>query len=413
MRRFQTRSYPWVLYAAAGLLFAGAVLRSPLVIEDGAVLLVALLLLLLWLALLIADAFVPRRHGSWFYVYLSLQASITAGLLSLPGWNDFFAVLFGVMSMQALERLGPKRGLVPVVLFIPLTTIPLLLNYAPAQAATMTLIYTAINVFLGAYAVATRRATEARAENEALAGRLEAANADLREYSGRLERLAVARERNRLARELHDSVTQTIYSMSLTSQSAGLLLLRDPGKVDAQLERLAELARGALAEMRVVVSELKPDSLEDVDLLTAIRRDIERRGPAGLRISVEQADAAIAEPDEAAVHTDAHRRELTVQECQGLLRIAQEALNNIIKHSGASHARIRIGGRPPLALQIEDDGVGFDTGTMKDTGGMGLDSMRERAAEIGWHLQLVSAPAEGTKVTVTRGSWGEAADVEG
>jgi len=392
MSRSRDRSHLWVFYTCAGLLFAGAVLRAPLGIDDGGTLLAALLLLLLWLALFVSETFISRAWRQWFNVYLVLQTVIVVALLSLPGSYDFFAVLFGVLAMQALQRYGLQLGAVCVALFVPLTTLPLLRGYDGPQTAALALVYTAVNIFLGAYALATRRAAEARTENDALGRELQVANTELRNYSGQLERLAVAQERNRLARELHDSVTQTVFSMTLASQSAAILLKREPTKVDAQLERLGQLTQSAQAEMHVLISELKPDALDAGGLPAAIRRDIERRGADGIRVSLQVESPDAAAPEEA----------LSVNEEEGLLRIAQEAVNNIVKHSGTSEATIRLRLRPPFTMEVEDRGAGFDVRRAKEGTGIGLASMSERAAEIGWTLDVVSMPGRGTRILVER-----------
>jgi signal transduction histidine kinase len=385
------RSYIWVFYTSAGFLFASAVLRSLLVIESATVLLEALLLLLFWLGLFASERAMSRRWSHWPTVYMVVQTAIVFGLFLLPGDDDFFAALFAVLSMQALQRFG-FRGAAWLVVFALLMLVPFLADYPPAQAVSLTLVYSAVNVFMGAYALATRRAEEARNRNRALGRDLETANAELRDYSKRLEGLAVTRERNRLARELHDSVTQTIFSMTLASQSAAILLPSEPSKADAQLERLRQLAESALAEMRVLISELKPDALANGDLAEAIRRDIERRNRDGMDVSFEVEDMA---PNPAV-------EPLSAAEQVALFRIAQEALNNVVKHAGTSEAVIRLslGERP--RLEIRDRGSGFDVQDTQGGAGMGLTGMGERAAEIGWVLDVDSTPGRGTRVVVQR-----------
>ena len=385
------RSYIWVFYTSAGFLFASAVLRSLLVIESETVLLEALLLLLFWLGLFASERAISRRWSPWPTVYMVMQTAIVVGLFLLPGDDDFFAALFAVLSMQALQRFG-FRGAAWLAVFALLMLLTFLADYPPAQAIALTLVYSAVNVFLGAYALATRRADEARNRNKALGRELETANAELRDYSERLEGLAVTRERNRLARELHDSVTQTIFSMTLASQSAAILLPGEPSKADAQLERLRQLAESALAEMRILISELRPDALASGDLAEAMRREIERRNRDGMNVSFEVEEMApnpTVEP-------------LSAAEQVALFRIAQEALNNVVKHAGTSEAAIRLslGERP--RLEIRDRGRGFDVQRAQDGPGLGLAGMDERAAEIGLVLEVDSAPGQGTRVVVQR-----------
>jgi len=391
MGRSHDRSYLWIFYLSAGFLFAGAVLRAPLVVEGGSVLVLDLFLLLAWLALFVSEYFVSRLWPPWTPIYLGLQTAIVVLLLLQPGSYDFFAVLFGVLAMQAFHRHGLWIGAAWVTLFVPLTAVTLLRGHAPAQVATFVLIYLAVNVFLGLYVLIDRRAANTRLANEALGRDLEAANAELRAYAEKIERLAVAKERNRVARELHDSVTQTIFSMTLASQSAAILLGREPAAVDAQLERLRQLTQSALSEMHVLISELAPDRLAQGGFLAAIREDTERRAQDGVRVSLEIEEAQPAVPAESP---------LSVAEEQGLLRIAQEALNNVVKHSGAREAVVRLRLQPPPRMEIEDRGQGFDVEGAREGSGIGLAGMRERAGEIGWKVAVESSVGKGTRIVV-------------
>lgn len=389
MRHPGSGSPEWIFSLTAGFLYAAAVLRALLLFRGTSLLAPVLGLLLTGLGLFLLEPHFSRRWPGTFAVYLSLQALLVMALLSRPADADFFAILFAVLSMQAMQRLPPRHGAVIVGLFAPLTALPLADRYGAAQALLFGLIFTAANVILGAYALATRRARSARGQARAVAARLRESNRQLQNYALRVERLASARERARLARELHDSVTQTIFSMTLASQSAVLLLDRDPARVGAQLDRLTELARGALSEMQVLISELRPETAADGGLAAALRRHLaERALPEGLSIRFE------AEGDCG----------LSPAEQQGLFRIAQEALNNVVKHSGASEAFLRLHLTDPAWMEIEDRGRGFERGGARTGGGLGLESMGERASEIGWRLRITSAPGRGTRVRVERGA---------
>lgn len=391
MSRSRFRSYRWVFYTSAGFLFAGAVLRAVLLIEDGAVLARALLLLLAWLVLFLSEIFLPRFWYRWFAAYLVLQCIIIVSLLLVPGTADFFAVLFAVLAMQALQRYGTWSGAAWIALFVPLTAVPLLGDFRPSEVAALVLIYLAVNLALGSSGLATRRAVEAQSANEALASDLSLANDALREHTRRQERLAVARERNRLARELHDSVTQTIFSMTLASQSAAILLDREPPEAGTQLERLLGLTQNALGEMRTLISELAPEHPIEGGLVSALRREVQRRAEDGFTVKLEL--RGLVGGGESGIP-------LSAVEEQALLRIAQEALNNVVKHSGCSEAVIRLRVQVPFSLEVVDRGLGFVVAIGTRAGGMGLASMNERAYEIGWKLRIVSSAGGGTRVVV-------------
>jgi len=200
--------------------------------------------------------------------------------------------------------------------------------------------------------------------------------------------LAVLEERNRLAHELHDSVTQSLYSLVLFAGAgqeiveAGLL---EP--VKQYLQRIEETAQQALKEMRLLVYELRPPTLEEEGLLGALRqrlKAVEERAGIDARLLVE-GDVDLPAP---------------LQE--RLYRIAQEALNNALKHSAGTSVAVRIHVNDErLELEVVDDGVGFDVDAVSDTGGLGLAMMRERAAELGGLVLISSAPGEGTTVKIT------------
>jgi len=376
-------SQRWVFALTVAFLYTAAVLRSVLAFDDGRRLL-ALALLLAWLALLLVEPALSRRWRPWFAVNVVLQAAAIGMALTLSDSSDFFAILLAVPSMQAAMRWRVRSTEVLIGLFALLTGLCLVAEYGAVQAATFAAVYAGADVFLAAYALTTKRATEARLRNEALAVDLRDTNSRLADYAARAERLAGVRERQRLARDLHDSATQTLFSMTLTARSALLLLQRSPGQVAAQLDQVDELARSALREMDALSAELPSPPAGD-ELPAALARHLrERERTDGLAVALEvEGEAAFAQP--------------TPAEAAALLRIVQEALNNVVKHAGTSSATVRLRLRRPCRLEIEDRGAGFDPERADDRG-LGLDGMRERAAEVGWTLTVTSSPGAGTSV---------------
>ena len=373
----------WIYFLAASFYFVAVFLRSWLVYGDTPVNQQALALMLLWLALAASEAAISRRWHAYFPFYLVTQTSLVFMLLSLPRYPDFYAALLAVLSMQAMLRLKTWIVGVWIGLCAILMAWAFLEPYGAGQAAALALIFTAGNVFVGAYTLTMRRAQTAREANQVLVLELNQANHQLQAYSEQLEQLAVARERNRLARDLHDSVTQTVFSMTLTAQSALLLLERNPSQVGAQLERLYQLARSAMAEMQVLINELRPEPAAKLGLEAMLRDYLaDSRFAGSLSVSLD------AEGD----------GRLTATEEQGLFRIAQEALNNIMKHASVSKAQIFLHLAEPFWMEIADQGQGFDVRQAAQSSKVGLASMRERVAEIGWELQIISAPGAGTRI---------------
>ncbi len=332
---------------------------------------------------------IARKWPRYFQLYLIPQIILICVFLLQPDLPeyDYFAILYAILGMQVMQRSSLRVGVLWLGLFFLLTALPLGMIEGLFQGLTLALVYTAVNVFLGFYTLATQRAQQARAQTQALTQELQEANAQLQAYSTQLEQFTVTRERHRLARELHDSVTQTIFSMTLTTQSTLLLLERDPSRVGAQLDRLHQLAQSALAEMRVLISELRPEKVTEGGLVEALRRHL-----TGHRVSESLAVTLEVQGDQP----------LSSAEEQGLFRIAQEALNNIVKHAQTSQARIGLHLEEPLWLEIEDQGQGFNLERARDGGHVGLSSMGERAAEIGWNLRIITTPGAGTCVRVEK-----------
>jgi PAS domain S-box-containing protein len=221
-----------------------------------------------------------------------------------------------------------------------------------------------------------------------------------------LRAAAVAAERSRLARDLHDSVTQALFSASLVAEVLPQVWQRDRGEAMEALEELRELTRGALAEMRALLLELHPSSLLESRLDVLIRQLVEavmRRCDARASLTLQPAPSL--------------RPDVQVT----FYRVCQEALQNAIKHGGARQIGVSLRVSPDasagqagewhgqLLLEVSDDGRGFDT----RPGGpeqMGLRIMQERADGIGAHLTVDSRPGRGTGVLL---AWRSAQDVQG
>jgi PAS domain S-box-containing protein len=197
--------------------------------------------------------------------------------------------------------------------------------------------------------------------------------------------LASSQERAHLARELHDSVTQALFSMTLVTRTTELLVDRDPAAAKEKLGSLRDLQREALAEMRALIFELRPGNIEQDGLLPALKtHSAALQGRIGLPIVVTS-DL-----------TD--RLPLALEEV--LYRISQEALHNVVKHAAARQVTLSIDRVPDgVRLRIADDGRGFDAAAVPD-GHLGLAGMRARAAKIGAELTVTAEAGKGTTIEV-------------
>ena len=249
---------------------------------------------------------------------------------------------------------------------------------------------------------------------ETLATQAGVAIENARLFADAQDRLAME-ERHRLAHELHDSVSQALFSMTLQTRAAQLALEKDGpdprAAVASRLSMLRELTEGAHAEMRALIFELRPDAIREEGLVGAIRKHAE----------------GIAAREDLPIHIAApeNRIPLPADVETEMYRLTQEALTNVAKHAEASQAWVRL--YPPrqesaeLVIEIEDDGTGFDP-SLPRPGHLGLDTMAERAAKLGGRLDISSTPHKGTliraAVPVATGdrasvspdpaSWGEA-----
>ena len=207
--------------------------------------------------------------------------------------------------------------------------------------------------------------------------------------------LITAEERNRLARDLHDSVTQVLFSATLLAEVLPQIWRRDPEQGLQKLDKLRRLTRGALAEMRTMLLELRPSAVINTplgDLLAQLTEAVTSRTGLPFQLFIEQIPSL---PEDVQIN---------------FYRIAQEALNNVVKHAQAKHVTVSLSATPlppdsngvprhEVKLVIQDDGVGFSSGDMRSDH-LGIGIMHERAAAIQANLSLESQPGYGTQVTL-------------
>lgn len=202
----------------------------------------------------------------------------------------------------------------------------------------------------------------------------------------REEELAVLEERNRLARELHDSVTQSLYSVTLYAEAGRRLALAgDTERTVDYLDRLGDTGHQALKEMRLLLHKLRPLALQQEGLVSALRHRLDAvEGKVGVKHGL---------------HVEGHI-DLSPGVEEALYHISQEALNNALKHAEATEIVVTLAaGDDVIELLVADNGSGFDPREVR-SGGMGLSTMRERAQRFGGELSVTSAPGQGTTVRV-------------
>ena len=331
--------------------------------------------------------------------YLGPQALLVIGLTLIPPHFDYLPLLFIPLSLHAVELLGRRTGFLWIAAYV-LAMFAVYVGAAfvfgePAFPAwslglAMTIYYGILCFMVGQIAYVRQQAEAAQRRNQSLLADLQVADRQLQDHAEQMEELAVMQERGRLARELHDSVTQTVFSMTLAVQAAQLLLKKDTSQVAAQLDRVVELARNASREIQAIIKQLRPASIAEQDLATALRDYLaERQASDGLvaHLEVHDTDGAASWPENVTI---------------GLYRIVQEAVNNVVKHAGTREVTVRLElSDRPACVEVIDRGAGFVVSELTpQRGHMGLASMAERARELGWTLTVDSQPGQGTCVKV-------------
>jgi signal transduction histidine kinase len=201
----------------------------------------------------------------------------------------------------------------------------------------------------------------------------------------RSRELTIAEERSRLAHELHDAVSQKLFSLRLTAQAAAALVDRDPDRAKGELQQVAHLAAEAADELRAAVVELRPAALDEDGLVNTLRTQIQ---------VLDRAHSARVTFDTCGI------RALPATQEEALLRVAQEALHNALRHSGAAQVDVVLVRRGQGAvLSVTDNGRGFEPRAVRRAGRhLGLVSMRDRASGVGGRLSVESEPGKGTTV---------------
>ncbi|MEU9604405.1 GAF domain-containing sensor histidine kinase [Streptomyces sp. NPDC048057] len=201
----------------------------------------------------------------------------------------------------------------------------------------------------------------------------------------RSRELTIAEERSRLAHELHDAVSQKLFSLRLTAQAAAALVDRDPARAKGELQQVAALAAEAADELRAAVVELRPAALDEDGLINTLRTQIQ---------VLDRAHSARVTFDTCGT------KALPAAQEEALLRVAQEALHNALRHSEGDRVDVVLARRGQGAvLSVTDNGKGFEPRTVRRAGRhLGLVSMRDRASGVGGRLRVHSAPGKGTTI---------------
>ena len=339
---------------------------------------------------LFSERTLTRRFPRYPRMYIFIQSAIAIAMLYSAPTLDFLTMLFMPLSFQAVCFFPGRSGFIWIGVF-GLAMMGMFLFGMEWQAGvTMVLAGGGANVLMGSFAHLIARTEGRRQENQNLFADLQDAYHRLKDSTAQAEALAAAEERHRLMRELHDSLTQTLFSMNLAVQAAQLSTQEAPSTVDEHLARLQVLSRSAASEVQALTGQSPVRQPAQVKLDAALRHLArERLAQDGLRVTLEVNG----------------QRELPELTQAALYRIAQEALNNITRHAGVRTALVRLClDAPRASLEVEDEGCGFDPQSLQQQAGFGLTGMVERAGEIGWEMEIQSRPGQGTRIRVEEGA---------
>ncbi|MBV9001233.1 MAG: MASE1 domain-containing protein, partial [Solirubrobacterales bacterium] len=320
----------------------------------------------------------PAWRRSWEVVAL-ICVVLGVSALASSGHQPLTYLVFPALIWAAL-RFGTQGGTVAVVLAVAVTVWRTAHHVGPFVLHSITDSVLSTQLFVAVAALTTLCLAAIVTERRRAAVELLVARRRTAER-GTLER-------QRIARDLHDSVSQTLFSMTLHARTAQLAMdkqdLPQDGPLGRSVAQLRELSQGALAEMRALIFELRPDALAEEGLVAALRKQAAALSSrTGLQVAVEGPD---------------RRLDVTPATEEHLYRLALEALNNTVKHADARTATITLtvaGER--LELAVNDDGLGFDTNS-EHPGHLGLRTMQERASALGGTLEVHSQAGRGTTV---------------
>jgi signal transduction histidine kinase len=240
------------------IIITAVVLRTIIHFQGKPAVTFVIALLALYTILYSLEPWLSVRFGWQKYLYFPVQTVIVIVLTNLHPFTDISCLLYVPLSIQILRRFPPRAASAWLIIYLALLALTLMRGLGGLAGLALVLSYLAVYTFLASYDFLFLRTQADQAESQHLLADLLVAHRKLQEYASQAQELAAARERNRLARELHDSVSQAIFSITLTSQAARLLLDREPARVSEQIDRLQIMTEAALNQLRSLIAQLRP-----------------------------------------------------------------------------------------------------------------------------------------------------------
>lgn len=245
-------------YLIGFIIIVVAALRILLFYQGQSHLVGVILLLAIYALFYVLEPWLSSRSSWYRFFYFPLQTALVVTLSLARPFLDFQAVLYVPLCIQAFRAFSRRAAILWSIVSVILLSAPLIPGLGLFEGIALSILILTVGSFLISYDFLYARTQADQVESQRLLADLQTAHQKLREYAAQAEELAATRERNRLARELHDSVSQAIFSITLTSQSAHLLMEREPARVPGEMERLQVMTGEALAQLRSLIAQLRP-----------------------------------------------------------------------------------------------------------------------------------------------------------
>lgn len=317
--------------------------------------------------------------------YFGVQTLLVAGLLLMKGSWGMFPILYFMLSAQAMIAMPVRQGIGWIILFALITGVTSMKDTGWLGGALASLGYGTGFLFFGVFGFTLSQSEEERRRSEALLRELEIAHQQLQDYVLRVEELAVAEERNRLAREMHDAIGHRLTVAAVQLEGAQRLVSKEPEKAAGMVETVRQQVREALGELRQTVATLRQPLEMGLNIEQALERlvsSFEQGTGLPVNVIVSGEMPALAASTRTAIY-----------------RIAQEALTNVQRHAEASQVWVNLDCRNgKVILIIGDDGIG--TRNTENNKGFGLLGIQERANQLGGEFDLEERPGGGAQISV-------------
>lgn len=245
-------------YLIGFIIIAAVAVRTIIFYQEQGNLVLVTALLAVYLLLYILEPWLSIRLRWVKFLYFPLQTCAVIVLTNLRPFTDVSSLLYIPLCIQVMRAFSRRVAVIWLIFYVGLLSFTLMLGLGWLEGIALVLLFLAVCAFLVSFDLLYSRTQADQAESQRLLADLKSAHRKLQEYAVQVKELVAARERNRLARELHDSVSQAIFGITLTSQSARLLLEHDPTRVPEQIDHLQEMTSSTLSQLRSLISELRP-----------------------------------------------------------------------------------------------------------------------------------------------------------